>query len=231
MDKIYSRKRINLKFKKINKLQKIKLIIILILLMLVLFFIFLINTIIPVFKSNCISKANSIGVRIVNDEVRKVMLEYTYNDLIVAHKDENGKITFLESNIIPVNEIIAKITSNIQSAIDKNETSKVYINMGTVSGISVLKNVGPNFEIELESGGTVKAAIQTEFSSVGINQTMHRVYVDVLATIKVVTPIAVYSKEIDSRVLLAEAIIVGEIPNTYYNLEGVNQDSFMEVME
>lgn len=231
MDKIYSRRHIDFKIKKVNKNKKIKLIIIVILLIIVLFFIFLIKTILPVFKSNCISKANSIGVRIVNEEVRKVMTEYTYNDLIVVHTDNQGEITFLESNIIPLNEIIAKITSNIQSAIDKNETSKVYINMGTVSGVSVLKNMGPSVEIELETGGTVKATVNTEFSSVGINQTMHRVYVDVLTNIKIVTPIAVYNKELETRVLLAEAIVVGDIPETYYNLEGMNQDAAMEVME
>ncbi|MBQ9790770.1 MAG: hypothetical protein IJW24_04195, partial [Clostridia bacterium] len=76
------------------------------------------------FKYNCISKANSIGVRIVNEEVRKVMTEYTYNDLIVVHTDNQGEITFLESNIITLNEIIAKITSNIKKSIPTFFVSK-----------------------------------------------------------------------------------------------------------
>ena len=49
--------------------------------------------------------------------------------------------------------------------------------MGTVSGISVLKNVGPNIGIRLETGGNVKATINTEFISSGINQTLHRMYI------------------------------------------------------
>ena len=240
MDKIYSRSRIRklklnrLKnFKNINKIdryKKIKLICIVILLILVLFFILFIRTIVPVFEANCLSKANSLGVSIVNDEVRRVMLEYSYNDLIVMNKDNEGKINFVESNIISINEIISKITSNIQERIDKNESSKVYINMGTVSGISILKNVGPNIGIRLETGGNVKASINTEFISSGINQTLHRIYIDINTTVKVVTPIAVYSKLIESRVLLGEAIIVGDIPDTYYNLDGVEQDVAIEVM-
>ena len=102
--------------------------------------------------------------------------------------------------------------------------------MGTVSGISILKNVGPNIGIRLETGGNVKATINTEFVSSGINQTLHRIYIDVNTNVKVVTPIAVYSKLIESRVLLGEAIIVGDIPETYYNLDGVNQDTALEVM-
>ena len=240
MDKIYSRNRLRFKkvnhiknlknINKVNKYKKIKLIIIGILLMLVLFFILLMKTIIPVFEANCLSKANSLGVSIVNEEVRRVMLEYTYDDLIVTNKDNSGKINFLESNIISINEIISKITSNIQTRIDQNESSKVFINMGTVSGISILKNVGPNIGIRLETGGNVKATINTEFVSSGINQTLHRIYIDVNTNVKVVTPIAVYSKLIESRVLLGEAIIVGDIPQTYYNLDGVNQDTAIEVM-
>lgn len=234
MDKIYSRGRIKLKVKKFNSIskdKKIKLIIVGILLILVLFFILLIKTIIPVFEANCLSKANSLGVKIVNEEVRSVMTEYTYDDLIITSTDINGKVNFLESNIVSINDIISKIISNIQNKIDQNESSKVYINMGTISGISFLKNVGPSIGIELETGGNVKAKIYTEFTESGINQTLHRVYVDVETTVKVVTPIAVYSKLIESRVLIAEAIIVGEIPDTYYNLEGLERDSAMEVME
>ena len=245
MDKIYSRFRIRIRKKKgynnkhnnsfgdIKKVKykKIKLVILFLVLCLVLFFIFFIKTIIPVFKANCLSKANSLGIKIVNEEVRKVMAQYSYDDLIITHTDINGNINFLESNIISINEIISKIISNIQSEIDKNESSKVYINMGTISGISALKNVGPSVGITLETGGNVKAKINTEFSESGINQTLHRVYIDVETTVKIVTPIAVYSKMLESRVLIAEAIIVGNIPDTYYNLDGVSENDVMEVME
>ena len=236
MDKIYSRKRFKkikvdkVKLYKNNKEKKIKLVIVSMILGLVLFFIFFIKMIIPVFEANCLSKANSLGVKIVNEEVRNVMLEYTYDDLIVVNTDNIGNITFLESNIISINEIIAKITSNIQLRIDENESSKVYINMGTISGLSYLKNVGPSIGIRLETGGSVRANINTEFITSGINQTLHRVYIDIKTTVKVVTPIAVYNKVIDNKVLLAEAIIVGKIPETYYNFEGVENSDALELM-
>ena len=236
MDKIYSIKRFKkiivdkVKLYKNNKEKKIKLVIVSMILGLVLFFIFFIKMIIPVFEANCLSKANSLGVKIVNEEVRNVMLEYTYDDLIVVNTDNIGNITFLESNIISINEIIAKITSNIQLRIDENESSKVYINMGTISGLSYLKNVGPSIGIRLEPGGNVRANINTEFITSGINQTLHRVYIDIKTTVKVVTPIAVYNKVIDNKVLLAEAIIVGKIPETYYNFEGVENSDALELM-
>ena len=248
IDKIYSRRRIRIKLRnrykdknsnqlnnnlnnKKNKKSKMKKVLGIICIFIFAFFLFVIEIIIPVFKSNCLSKANSLGIKVVNDEVKKVMKEYSYDDLIITHKDLDGRVNFLESNIIAINEIISKITINIQEKIDENESSRVYINMGTISGISTLKNVGPSVGILLETGGNVKAKIKTEFTESGINQTLHRVYVDINTIVKIVTPVAVYSKEIESKILIAEAIIVGDIPETYYNLEGMDSGDVMEVME
>lgn len=231
MDKIYSRNRIKLKLKKINKKDKIKLIIISLLLILVLFFLLLIKTILPVFKTNCVSRANSIGVKIVNNVVSEVMKEYTYNDLVVINKNEEGNVTYLEINIITANELVSKITSKVQDAIDSSKSNTIYINTGTLTGVSELKSIGPSFEIDLETGGSVKAKIDTEFLSVGINQTMHRVFADISLVIRVTTPIGIFSGDIETRVILAEAVIVAPVPDTYYNIEGAENVDAMEFIE
>ena len=231
MDKIYSRNRIKLKVKKINKKDKIKLIIISLLLILVLFFLLLIKIILPVFKTNCVSRANSIGVKIVNNVVSEVMKEYTYNDLVVINKNEEGNVTYLELNIITANELVSKITSKVQDAIDSSKSNTIYINTGTLTGVSELKSIGPSFEIDLETGGSVKAKIDTEFLSVGINQTMHRVFADISLVIRVTTPIGIFSGDIETRVILAEAVIVAPVPDTYYNIEGAENVDAMEFIE
>ena len=55
----------------------------------------------------------------------------------------------------------------------------------------------------------------------GINQTLHRVYLQVKCNANIITPFDNISKEIINQVLLMENIIVGRIPDTYYNLEGM----------
>ena len=100
--------------------------------------------------------------------------------------------------------------------------------MGSVSGISVLKNVEPQFEIELESAGTIESNIRTEFKSVGINQTQHKVFLQISSRVGILTPFSAFGKDINTEVLLTEAVIVGEVPDTYYNLEGLEntEDTF-----
>ena len=176
----------------------------------------------PVFKASCETAASSKGNKIVNDEVNKVMKEYSYNSLIRIEKDTNGKITFIESDSVKMNEVVSKIISNIQTEFDKIPRINVFINMGSVSGISVLKRFEPQFEFELESAGSIEATIRTEFKSVGINQTHHKIYLDIDSKVGILTPFTTFSKEVNSDVLLTEAVILGEVPSTYYNLEGID---------
>lgn len=221
MGNIYTRWRI--KLPRLRDLKSVKAI------MLIAFFTILImigmflRSAYPVLKSSCITAASSKGNKIINDEVFKVMQNYTYNDLITIDKDINGRISLIEANSVKINEIITKINSNIQKEFDKIPRITVYLNMGTVSGISALKNIEPKFEMELESAGNISSNIKTEFKSVGINQTHHKIFLHINARVGILTPFSAFGKDIESDVLISEAIIVGEVPDTYYNLEGMDE--------
>ena len=221
MDKLYSRWR--LKFPNIRKLNSIKAVLLIAFFTIVLSVLLFLKSAFPVFKSSCETAASSKGNKIINDEVNKVMKKYTYNDLITIDKDVNGRISLIEANSVYINEIVSEINSNIQKEFDKIPRITVFINMGTVSGISALKNMEPKFEIELESAGNIKSIVRSEFKSVGINQTHHRIYLKIDARVGILTPFSAFGKDINTEVLISEAIIVGEVPDTYYNLEGMDE--------
>lgn len=231
MDKIYSRKRIcfpKRKRKRINKLYGFLFFIIGILLIGVISFVVASY---PIFVASCKTAASSKAIHIVNSEVENVMNGYTYNDLMDIEKDENGNVTLLKANTVLVNQITAKIASNIQKRIDESPTTMVYINYGSVSGITILRNLGPKFDIELETAGRITRKIKSKFESVGVNQTLHKIYIELDTSISILTPIGSYGQDISTEVLLTEAVIVGDVPETYYNLEGLNRSDALEVME
>ena len=54
----------------------------------------------------------------------------------------------------------------------------------------------------------------------------------VKCNVNILTPFDNISREITNQVLLMENVIVGNIPNTYYNLEGINGSSdALEIIE
>lgn len=220
-DKLYSRWRI--KFPKLRELNSVKAVLLIMFFSIVISIVIFLKSAYPVFKASCETAASSKGNKIINDEIYKVMQNYTYDDLITIDKDINGKITLIEANTLEINRITSQINSNIQKEFDKIPRITVYINMGSVSGISALKNVEPKFEIELESAGNIASIVRTEFKSVGINQTHHKIYLRLNARVGILTPFSTFGKDITSDVLISEAIIVGEVPDTYYNLEGMDE--------
>lgn len=79
--------------------------------------------------------------------------------------------------------------------------------------------------------GTVETDLRSEFKDAGINQTMHRIYLEVKCNVNILTPYNTITETITNQVLLTEGVIIGNIPDTYYNLEGLNSDQMMEVVE
>lgn len=76
-------------------------------------------------------------------------------------------------------------------------------------------------KIAMERAGKIEADIDSEFSSVGINQTLHRIYLNLNCSIGILTPFKSISKTVSSKVLLTETVIVGEVPSTYYNYDNL----------
>lgn len=103
---------------------------------------------------------------------------------------------------------------------------------GSFTGFKLLAGRGPGVKITISCIGNVETDLKSEFTSQGINQTLHRVYLQVKCEVSILTPFHDITRNITNQVLLAENVIVGQIPNTYYNLEGINGTSdAIEVIE
>ena len=238
MEKIYSRKRIKLPkfvFKKFNitnsknskKMGKF----ILIITIATMTFTACINSITPIFETLCKDKAKSIATIICNEESTKVVQKYKYEDLVTIYKDSNENITMIKSNITPINLIISDVAEQIQKRINEVEQDEIGIRLGSFIGSRILSGVGPIIPIKLSTVGNVQTDLRSEFKSAGINQTIHRIYLQIDCEINILTPYNTISESISNQVLIAENIIVGKIPEAYYNLEGMSQDNLIDVMK
>lgn len=105
------------------------------------------------------------------------------------------------------------------------------MHFGSFTGLKILSGRGPGIKIRISSVGDVATDLRSEFVSQGIIQTLHRVYLQVDTSVNILTPFDNIEKEISNQVLLMENVIIGEIPNTYYNLEGLNNGDELEVIE
>jgi len=213
-------------------LTKIKKILRIILALLIAFIVSngIIKAIEPIMNAECIKMAKSIATKVSNEQATKIMLDYEYEDLTNIIKDENGNINMVSANIITVNKIISDIPILIQEELENDKNNKFNIKLGSFTGSKTLAGRGPEVEIKMSSNGNVETDLRSEFTSAGINQTLHRIYLEVRCNVVILTPFNTIEEKIINQVLLVEGVIVGEIPNTYYNLEGLNKEESMEVI-
>ena len=159
------------------------------------------------------------------------MANYNYNKLVDIEKDEVGNINMVKTNIISINEITSSIANNIVKALEANEDDIIYIRMGSFTGSKILSGIGPSIPIKIASVGSVSTNLESEFTSTGINQTLHRIYLEVTCSVTILTPFKNIGKDVVNQVLLAESVIVGNVPDGYYNLEGIDTKETVPLIE
>ena len=67
--------------------------------------------------------------------------------------------------------------------------------------------------------GSVNASFASEFTSAGINQTRHRILINTSVYISVMLPTGSAGTEVISEAVIAETVIVGDVPDSYTNIE------------
>lgn len=239
MHKIYSRPRIKLPKISIKGvppevLKKRRKVVEIIVVLIIAFSVvkLVLDAVLPIFNTLCENRAKSIATIISNEQATIVMTEHSYAQLFTIEKDNNGNVVMIKANVVPINEIISDVANKIQEQIDQRGREDVEIALGSFTGFKLLAGRGPGIKIRISSIGNVETDLRSEFTSQGINQTLHRVYLQVKCRVSILTPFNDIEQEITNQVLLAENVIVGNLPSTYYNLEGLNGKSdALEVIE
>ena len=238
MSKIYSRPRIripkiffsNLGDKSFRKKQKmVKIFIIMVIAFSTVKIV--LDAILPIFDSLCKDRAKSIATIVSNEQATVVMKEHEYDELFTLEKDNDGNIIMIKSNVGPINEIISDVAIKIQKEIDKKGRDDIEIALGSFSGFKLLAGKGPGIPIKISTIGNVETDLRSEFTAQGINQTLHRVYLQVACEVSILTPYSNITEKISNQVLIAENVIVGKIPNTYYNLNGFDSSNAIDIVK
>jgi len=177
---------------------------------------YFLNSISPTIVAFSEAKIKSLTTSAVNNAIFDVMLEpITYGDLINVVKNNQGDITLLEANSSIINKLARDMAQSTETYIEKMGEQDVKIPIGTLSGSPLLAGKGFLVTIKVLPLGSVKCQFVSEFESAGINQTRHKIYLDVVASISIVLPTSNTTVKINTPVLVSESILIGKVPDTY----------------
>ena len=142
-----------------------------------------------------------------------------YQNLMHIEKDSTGHIVLMMPNTIQINLLISEITLDIEEQLYSMSKETLHIPLGKATGSKILANTGPDIQVKVTPIGTSSLHVVDSFEDAGINQTRHRISLDISVDILIAAPFEKEMTKVETTVLLAEGIIVGPIPDTYLNLQ------------
>ncbi|MCR4432064.1 MAG: sporulation protein YunB [Tepidanaerobacteraceae bacterium] len=159
------------------------------------------------------ARARILATEAINMAVKdKITKDVQYKDLITIHKNASGQITLIQINTIEINRLETETSLEVVKTLQEITMDGIKIPLGMITGSKILANFGPSIKISLYPVGTVYVNTTEAFEEAGINQTRHRIMLDINAEIKIVQPFLSSNMVVKTDVPIAETIIVGNVP-------------------
>ncbi len=190
-----------------------------ILCVLTLLFVYYFKVVTPIVVTLSQEKVRSFSTVLISQSVEEVMLtgDVRYEDLVDVKLNSANEIVMINTNSVEINRLVRQVTNLVQTRLDAINNTEIFIALGTFTGIPFLYGLGPDIAVQLIPVGSVNTRFSSNFTSAGINQTLHRLYFVISLTVGMVLPANTQNVVVDFEVQISESIIVGKIPEILLN--------------
>ena len=159
---------------------------------------------------------------LTNDAIAKQIErgEIRYDRIVYFEKDLDGRITALKTNMSEVNRLKTEILNIINDEILALDTADIGIPLGSLFLPEFFSGKGPAIPVHILSIRNSDAACESKFSQAGINQTLHQLTMLVSVDVSVLVMGQTAGFTVTTEVVVAETVIVGDVPSTYLQTGG-----------
>ena len=159
---------------------------------------------------------------LTNDAIAKQIADgvIQYDRIVYFEKDLDGRITALKTNMSEVNRLKTDILNLINDEILALDTSDIGIPLGSLFLPELFSGKGPAIPVRILSIRNSDATFSSKFSQAGINQTLHQLTMIVSVDVAVLVLGQTSSFTVNSEVVVAETVIVGDVPSTFLQTGG-----------
>jgi sporulation protein YunB len=157
---------------------------------------------------------DAIDRQIENNEIH-------YDRIVYFEKDLDGRITALKTNMAEVNRLKTNILNVINDEILQMDSSELGIPLGSLFFSELFSGKGPAFPVKILSIRNSDASFTSNFNEAGINQTLHQLNMHISVDVAVLVLGKTSNFTISSQVVVAETIIVGQVPETFFQTGGL----------
>ena len=198
--------------------KKLYIALAIIFLVIILIIIYLHCVVNPILIDATEAKVQSLTQQAVESAVYDVIKdENVYDNLIEIVKDSNNDVQMITANAYEINLFSKEVLASAQNNLNNLGNTGVEVGIGTFTGLTFLTDLGPKVKLKLAPIGTVYTTFRSEFTSAGINNTLHKIYLLVKTDVNIILPTDTKIVNTTTEILITESMIVGKIPDTYLN--------------
>ena len=168
------------------------------------------------------TQVKNVTSDLINDAIDRQICDGTiqYDRMVYFEKDLDGKITALKTNMGEVNRLKTDLLNIINDEILAMDSEHLGIPFGSLIFPEILAGKGPGIPVQILTIRNSEANFYSEFSQAGINQTLQKLYMQVSVDVAVLVLGQVDDFTISSQVVIAETVIVGQVPDTFLQTGG-----------
>lgn len=166
--------------------------------------------------------AKMSAMRALNDAVERTLAQagLSYEQLVRVDKDGEGNVQSMEADVMKVNQLKAAINTAVMDEMENYEKIRVEIPFGNLLGGNYFTGRGPYIPITVKLSGVVLSDLASRFESAGVNQTSHQISLNVTMHVYAALPGMRTGFDITTNFLVAETVLVGEVPQTFLQMSG-----------
>lgn len=159
---------------------------------------------------------------LINDAISQQIVEgnIQYDRIVYFEKDLNGRITALKTNMSEVNRLKTDILNIINDNILAQNSEQLGVALGSLILPEFFSGKGPDIPVKVLSIRNSDADFKSFFSEAGINQTLQQLTMDVKVDVTILVLGNTQSVTVSSSVVVAETVIVGDVPETFLQTGG-----------
>ena len=176
----------------------------------------------PVARELTVARVDNEVTSQINDALSRALpgWEVDYSDLVTIQRDEDGAICALISDMGQLNLLRSQVVQAVLETIDSVDVHTLGVPLGSLLDLDILWARGPRLQVKSLVAGTVSVEADSQFLSTGINQTLHRLLLDIQVPLTVLLPGGGVETQVSTTLCVAETVIVGQVPETYLDLDG-----------
>lgn len=171
----------------------------------------------PIIETVNAYECHEMVSRVINDAVLAELEneDADYSKLVNLTTNADGEVISLESNVMNINKLKTRIAQRLEREIERLSEVDIQIPIGTLLGIQLLHGKGFSVGMTVQPMGFATASIISEFSEAGLNQTLHRIVIEINADVDAIIPGFSTRVPVKTTIVAAETVIVGRVPNAY----------------